>query len=281
LKTLTLLIAVLLFPVSLLAQTNDSNFSASKALYIPSEKIIFYKLGDRQVPIRVIQYGNSKHIVCINLHDNEFTSVQAARTVLEETGGLLIKLDNKQQRVVRFRLKGIVYGIDPNRMFSRVGIEHSLRENGRISRDAMEEVEKFARRVLELIPENPSCIIALHNNTEDAYSVKSYLPGGKKERDAREVYADSLQDVDDIIYTTDSMLYRKMADHGFNSIWQDNEKAEKDGSLSVYFGERNKRYINIETQHGKVSQYVKMFQKLMEILSAETDQTVEKGENPQ
>jgi len=281
LKTLTLFLAVLFFSASLPAQTADSNQFTSKALFLPEEKTIFYRLGDKQVPLRIIRYGTKKDILCINLHDNEFTSVQAARSVLEETGGTLIKVENKQQRVIRFRLKGIPYGCDPNRIFSRVGIEETLRENGRVSRDAVEEVEKFAQRILDLIPDSTSCVVALHNNTEEAYSVKSYLPGGRKVRDARAVYADSLQDVDDIILTTDSMLYRKMAEQGFNSIWQDNERAEKDGSLSIYFGERKKRYINIETQHGKVAQYVKMFQKLVEILRAETEQTVETGENPQ
>ena len=255
-----------MFSTKLFAQTSENNIYLSNVVYEPSEKTIFYKLGGSTIPINVLQYGNATHFVCINLHANEITSVQAARSVLEETGGTLIKIENKQQRVIRFRLKGINYGFDPNRIFSRVGIEQTLKENSRVSPDAVEEVEKFAQRILSLIPENTSCIVALHNNTEEAYSVRSYLPGSDRETDAKAVYADSLQDVDDIVFTTDSLLYWKMAERGYNSIWQDNENAKRDGSLSIYCGERNRRYINVETQHGKLGQYVEMLHKLLSII---------------
>ncbi|MFM2327779.1 MAG: hypothetical protein RIR31_1981, partial [Bacteroidota bacterium] len=50
------------------------------------------------------------------------------------------------------------------------------------------------------------------------------------------------------------------------------------GSLSVYYGELNRRYINIETQHGKTTQYKEMLGKLMYFLDEEkkpaTSQTV-------
>ena len=60
-----------------------------------------------------------------------------------------------------------------------------------------------------------------------------------------------------------------MADKGYNSIWQDNVHVRKDGSLSVYCGEKGKRYINIETEHGKFDQYAEMLGKLLAILSEE------------
>jgi hypothetical protein len=50
---------------------------------------------------------------------------------------------------------------------------------------------------------------------------------------------------------------------------QDNVKVNKDGSLSVYYGELNRRYINIETQHGKTTQYKEMLGKLMYFLDEE------------
>lgn len=278
---LTTISSLLLLSLHAGAQTSDNNISVSKALYIPTEKTIFYSIGDRNIPVKILQYGPvNNNIICLNLHDNEITSVQAARAVLEETGGTLVKIENKNQRVIQFRLKGINYGFDPNRMFSRVGIEQTLRDNRKISRDAMDEVEKFAHRILELVPDSSSCVIALHNNTEEAYSVRSYLPGGNREEDAKAVYADTRQDVDDIAFTTDSLLFEGMAKGGYNSIWQNNEKAKKDGSLSIYYGERNRRYINIETQHGRVAQYIEMLQKLMTILAVENRERPETAINP-
>lgn len=245
------------------SQPITENLAVTEARYIPFEKTIFYNLGDKTLPLKVVQYGPANDIVCINLHDNEFTSVQAARYVLESKGGTMIRIGNNEQRVVRFRLRGVIYGFDPNRIYSRTGIEQTLKENGRTSPQAIEEVEKFARRILQLIPESVSCVIALHNNTEEAYSVKSYLPGGDRQTDAKEVYANEDQDVDDIAFTTDRTLFEKMSALGYNSILQDNEKAKKDGSMSVYFGEQNRRYINIETQHGRTGQYQEMLGKLM------------------
>jgi hypothetical protein len=60
-----------------------------------------------------------------------------------------------------------------------------------------------------------------------------------------------------------------MSAMGYNSILQDNVKVYKDGSLSVYYGEQNRRYINIETQHGKTVQYKEMLGKLMYFLDEE------------
>ncbi|MBK8139582.1 MAG: hypothetical protein IPK57_00175 [Chitinophagaceae bacterium] len=266
-------IFIFLSLISAHAQEGDNSVSVSAARYIPSRTSIALQVGNRKIPITVLQYGEANGIVCINVHDNETASVEGAKAVLEITGGTLIKIENYKQRVIRFKLNGISYGFDPNRIYSRVGIGQTLRDNRRVSKPAMDEIEKFAQRVLELIPDSASCIVALHNNTEEAFSIKSYMTGGNRQKDARAVYANDQQDVDDIILTTDSLLYQKMADAGYNSIWQDNERAKKDGSLSIHFGERSRRYINIETQHGKVEQYKEMFEKLMAILVEEKEKS--------
>jgi hypothetical protein len=243
--------------------------SVNPASFIPAEKTIFHKLGDRTISIKIAQYGQSVNTCCINLHDDEVTAVQAARIVLAQTGGILIKIENKSKRIISFPFKGMVYSFDPNRIFSRAGIGVTLKAKGKINPLAIVEVEKFAAQLLKLIPDSSSCIIALHNNTDGDFSVKSYQPGGKRQNDARLVYADSWQDVDDIALTTDEILFNKMSALNYNSILQDNVKVNKDGSLSVYYGELNRRYINIETQHGKTAQYKEMLGKLMYFLDEE------------
>lgn len=260
-------ITLIIISIYTFAQPESKESYPSKIT--PDEKTIFYKLGEIIVPIHVLQYGDTRDIACINLHSNETTSVQAATTLLELRGGVLIKIENRNQRLIRFKLRGQFYCFDPNRIFSRIGIEQSLSENHRSSPQAADEIEKFAQRLLDLIPESSSCILALHNNTDEDYSVRSYLAGNERESDAKEVYADSEQDVDDIAFTTDSILFRKMAEFHYNSILQDNIHVKRDGSLSVYCGEKNLRYINIETQHGKVDQYAEMMGKLLEILADE------------
>ncbi|WP_462240287.1 hypothetical protein [Ferruginibacter sp.] len=239
------------------------------SLFTASETTILHKLGDKTISLKVVQYGQSVSTCCINLHDDEATAVQAARAVLEQTGGLLIKIENKAQRIISFSFKGVVYSFDPNRIFSRAGINVTLQAKGKKNPLAIIEVEKFAARLLQLIPDSASCIVALHNNTDGDFSVKTYKSGGKRQSDAREVYEDNWQDADDITLTTDETLFTKMSALGYNSILQDNEKVNKDGSLSVYYGEQKKRYINIETQHGKTAQYKEMLSKLLFFLEEE------------
>lgn len=248
------------------SQPSADNLSLSAAKFIPLETTILYKLGEKTIPLKLTHYGPGNTTFCINMHDNEQTSVKAARTVLELKGGTLLQIQNNYQRVIRFRYKGSNYAFDPNRIFSRTGIEQSLKENGRVTAAAIDEVEKFGQRLLELIPDTINCIIALHNNTDEAYSVKSYLPHGERQKDAKDVYKAEDQDVDDIAFTTDEELFREMAAAGYNSILQDNVLVKKDGSLSVYCGENNRRYINIETQHGKTAQYQEMLERLFIIL---------------
>jgi len=246
--------------------------------FIPAEKTITHKLGDRLIALKVIQYGQLASPCCINLHDDETTAVQAARSVLEQKGGTIIKIENNAQRNISFSLKGVVYSFDPNRIFSRKGIDATLKANRKINPLAIIEVEKFAAQLLQLIPDSVSCIIALHNNTNGDFSVRTYLQGGKRQSDARQVYADDWQDIDDIALTTDEIIFNQMSAFGYNSILQDNINVNKDGSLSVYYGEQNKRYINIETQHGKTIQYKEMLGKLLFFLAEEKTPVVCKAE---
>ncbi len=232
----------------------------------PIEQTIYYSLGDARIPIKVLQYGDKKDIVYINVHDSEPTSVAAAKAILTYTGGTIIKLVNKGKRNIKFRLKNKSYSFDANRIYSRAGIEQTLRTSGRISKEAIDEIEKFGKRILQLIPDTTTCIVSLHNNTNGDFSIKNYLPKGDRRIDAKAVYVDSLQDFDDIALTTDSVLYLKMVENCYNSIWQDNANARRDGSLSVYFGEKNRRYINIETENGKLLLHIEMIKKLLQIL---------------
>ena len=102
----------------------------------------------------------------------------------------------------------------------------------------------------------------MHNNTPDLFSVTEYAPGNKRSVDSKKVYINTEQDADDFFLTTDNNLYEKLADKGFNTILQDNKNCTEDGSLSVYCGKKNIRYVNCETEHGKTEQYYEMIKAL-------------------
>jgi hypothetical protein len=232
-----------------------------------TEKTIFYKLAENIIPIKIQQYGERTDIVFINLHDDEVTSVDAAKRVLEEYGGLLIEVENHAQRNIRFKLDRYFFNVDPNRIFSEEGIRKSLEQLGKVSNKAIDEVEKLGQRIIQLIPEEAKCVIALHNNTPDLFSVTEYTAGNKRSVDSKKVYVNAEQDADDFFLTTDNNLYEKLADKGFNTILQDNKRCTEDGSLSVYCGKKNIRYVNCETEHGKTEQYYEMMKALCSSLS--------------
>lgn len=231
-----------------------------------TERTIFYNLAENIVPIKIQQYGDRTNIVFINLHDDELTSVDAAKRILEANGGLLIEIENDAQRNIRFRLGQSFYKIDPNRVFSKEGIRKSLEQLGKTSVRAIDEVEKLGQRIIELIPGEIKCVIALHNNTPGLFSVTEYAPGNKRSIDSKKVYINAEEDTDDFFLTTDNHLYEKLADKGFNAILQDNKNCTEDGSLSVYCGKRNIRYVNCETEHGKTEQYYEMIKALVAAL---------------
>ena len=231
-----------------------------------AEKTIFYKLAENIVPIKIQQYGERRDMVFINLHDDELTSVDAAKRILHEQGGTLIEIENNSQRNIGFKLGRRLYKVDPNRMFSKEGIKKSLDQLGVTSPKAIDEVEKLGQRVIQLLPEEATCVIALHNNSSDLFSVLEYAPGNKRAADSKKVYINNEQDADDFFLTTDNHLYEKLADSGFNTILQDNKHCTDDGSLSVYCGKKNIRYVNCETEHGKTEQYFEMIKALLAAL---------------
>ena len=244
-----------------------TNFLIAQKKINPKITTVSHKIGDDRIRIKIFHYGKKKDLVFINLHDDETTSVTATKNLLQTRGGLLIKLENNNKRNISFRLNGGIHTFDPNRIFSRNGIRLSLAGFKNINNNAVEEVGKFAKRILRIFPKKPSCVIALHNNTEGNLSVKSYLPGSEHETDAEKLYTGNNQDPDDFFLTTDNLLFEQLSSEKYNTVLQDNLRVQQDGSLSVYFGEKNIRYLNCETEHKKVKQYEEMITVAFKYLS--------------
>lgn len=250
-------ISLLLFsPVLVKAQTRMKAIPAKE--YTAKESTRLYKLGDGYLTVKIFQYGRSKDLFFINLHDDEITAVSGAKRVLEQHGGTLVKIENRRARNISFKLNGKTYLFDPNRIFSRHGIVQTLAMYGRTSKEAINELERFSKQFLKLLPPPSTCVISLHNNTDGKFSVTSFLPGREREKDAKVVKAMADQDPDDLFLTTDSLLFRRLQRERFNAVWQNNITVAQDGSLSVYCGEKNMRYLNCESEHGRLKQYADM-----------------------
>lgn len=225
-----------------------------------NEKTFSYTLGNRSVAFKIVEYGRSKNIVMINLHDDETTGVDAARSVLERTGGVLLSIENNYQRYITFTQRGKIYKFDPNRIFTKTGIKATLMEQNKHStKSAINLVNGFSNFLLNKIPRHTYALIALHNNNDGGLSVLSYMKGGDCEKDAAAVHRSDIHDPDNFFLTTDRTFFRRLRSAGHNAILQNN-KAKDDGSLSIYYGKKNKRYVNIEAETGNAKEQKEMIE---------------------
>lgn len=253
---------VWMLAIPLLSQANNP------AKYIAREKVYHYILGSTQVAVQVSHFGDRRNVVMLNLHDDEVTSVEAGRRVLEQSGGILVNINNNYERLISFTLRGKTYRFDPNRMFSRVGIIADLvKQNKVCNQAAVRAIEGFAKFVLSKIP-RASTLIALHNNDHDNFSIGSYQDDETLKKDVQAIYANDLHDEDNFFLTTDRKLYQLLREWGYNVVLQ-HKKAVDDGSLSVFYGRRNKSYVNVEAETGQLQQQEQMIGRVVAWINKE------------
>jgi hypothetical protein len=265
---LVCMLAIPLLSQSAVQVKNSSYSLPGNTKYTAHEKVYHYILGATQVSVLVAHYGDRKNVVMLNLHDDEITSVEAARNVLQQSGGVLVNINNNYERLVSFTLRGKTYQFDPNRMFSRIGIMADLvKQNKVCNQAAVRAIEGFARFVLSKIPRT-STLIALHNNDHNNFSIYSYLKDEVLKKDVQAIYSNETHDVDNFFLTTDRKIFNTLRESGYNVILQ-HKKAVDDGSLSIYFGRRNKSYVNVEAETGQVKQQEQMIGRVVAWINKE------------
>jgi len=224
-----------------------------------------YKLGNTWINIERIRYEGESSLIIVHVHDNEETAKAVAQEVLSQRGGLLLSINNNKERYVSFQYASAQYKFDPNRIYTPEGREATLKAQSTYNRNAAIRLQRFANYFLKKIPKAQT-IVAVHNNTNDSYSILSYLEGGDYRKDALYVHHNPEQDVDDFFLTTSATLFEKIKEKGYNVVLQDNKNAADDGSMSVYYGKRSKDYVNVEAEHGHNEQQAKMLNDLAEML---------------
>lgn len=234
-----------------------------KQVIDPVVKKQVHHLGSTPITIKTTTYGTPSNFVFIQLHDNEETAQKAALKLLEEKNGIIISIENKGRRTISFSLKGKKYVFDPNRMFTEKGIRENLQRLGTYTPAAAVEVQKFATAFLKSIPQN-AVIVAVHNNTDKNYSILSYYTDPQSKQSAKTVYRNKNKDADDFFITTNEALFTSLKKENFNVVLQNNARAFDDGSLSVYMGKRNRIYVNVEAEHGHMTEQSIMLEKLLQ-----------------
>lgn len=213
--------------------------------------------------------GLAPDLVICNLHDDENTAVEAATDVLAARGGRLTEVRHSGAREVDFRLDGRDYRFDPNRIFTPAGRRATLESLSTWTPEADEAVRAFADHLAAAHRlTGAATVVAVHNNTDERYSLQSYLPGGPLAADAADVAAVAGADPDDFFFVTDRGLFDALAARGRQVVLQAEATVADDGSLSVACGKRGVRYVNVEAEHGHRDVQAAMLRDLMEILDA-------------
>lgn len=209
-------------------------------------------ISDKGINILKHNYGDPQ-LYFLSLHDNEDTGVKAAFEFMRLNGGSLIELKYGSVRNIVFSTDSAELQIDPNRIFSKTGIEAFFQHDLSAQR-----LSAFADTLLELYDhQKVGYILTLHNNTDSAFSIKSYLEGGDREGVAMEVFINPEMDPDDFVLVTEPFFFNYMKSLNINAVLQNNLTAD-DGSLSVYAGQKKIPYINVEVQHRHLEENLRL-----------------------
>jgi len=216
-----------------------------------AERIYKEQIGDMTVNVRVYSKGGQRQdLIFINLHHSEKTSVQAARRIADEVGGMVVDLVHPGGRLVTFKLHGKSYTFDPNRIFTDAGIEKTLRGYSRSAPPAAKmAVKQFAEALIEKYVRNRRVIMAVHNNS-GGFKVDLWDKNGRYEKDTAEIFKGDPKHPHNFFIVTTMEDFNLLKSYGYNVVRQNNEHATDDGSLSIFCGRHNIRYINVEAQHG-------------------------------
>jgi hypothetical protein len=216
-------------------------------------------VGLSTVAVQKTHYTTSAPLLFVHLHCNETTAAAVAQTISAKKGLPVVQVKNGNERLIPFRLAADAYRFDPNRMFSDNGIRNNLALYNKTSDAAFSAVKAFRDSVLALL-DTGKILVALHNNTNEHFSIVSYQGGEMP------VHINSQHDPDDFFLTNDEEIFNRLRDLNFNVVLEEASKVEDDGSLSLYCSRQNIRYVNVEAEHGHMQEQMQMVEALLQLL---------------
>jgi hypothetical protein len=178
------------------------------------------------------------------IHGNEESAREVLRYHIKTHEGVAFEIENHTRNI---EVAG--GSVDPNRMFSRVGAQASLR---RLNPDWSGDRVDAALRVLDagreklaaaLLPPRGGLTIALHNNSQ-GYSVANEEPDSD---------AGSIREPDNphaFFLCTNPDDFRILSTSPYNVVLQNKAPKSDDGSLSRLAAARGMRYCNLEVGLG-------------------------------
>jgi hypothetical protein len=128
-------------------------------------------------------------------------------------------------------------------------------------------VRAFADTLLAIMQiDKQDLVIALHNNSNNGFSLSSYLVDNIYEGEAHATYRGMHPDPDEFYFVTERRLFEALQPNPYHIVLQDNYGMTDDGSLSVYCGRRGIHYVNVEAQHKHEKEQKEMLEILVDKL---------------
>lgn len=205
-------------------------------------------------------------VLFINVHEDEVTSIETTEEYAKTEPIHFLRIYHEGTRRLNFTLKSKSYSVDPNRIYTAKGRRKTLKDGGRYSLAASRQVKMFATEILADINKK-QVVIAMHNNTDENYTIKSYLPGGDESANTTAIHVNPEMDADDFIYTTVPAYFEAFKSKNINVILQNDKKFVNDGSLSVYCALNGINYINIEAQKGHFEEQLQLIKEVMDVIN--------------
>ncbi len=202
------------------------------------------------IPIDIIQH-QSTSLAFITLHHDEQTGIAAIQNVLKDSAGIYYCINTNSKRMVSINSDGKRFEIDPNRIFNLMTSPTNYEDESHAIK------QHIAKYLLEKLSA-ADLTIALHNNHDGGYSIKSYQQDARFKNNYLSVSINPMMDVDDFYIVTDSTQFNYFKKQHFSVVLQNNEAIQDDGSLSVFYGKNHRPFISIECQYGHLQQQIQM-----------------------
>lgn len=238
---------------------------------LPPQPITSTKTTETTPPVPLFQVKQAcagkpwRDVAWVHVHENETTSWQVAQAVLAQQGmGCVYGLQHGGSRnVVVTDNNGKPHQFDPNRMFTQAGRVASLHQFGSddpaVANHVAQAADDFYRHYLQ----GKKLIVAVHNNHEGSFSIRSYTANGALARNAQRVFINPQRSVDDFLYVVNPRAFDYFQQLGINVVLQDPSTVNDDGSLSVYAAEQGQDYINVEAGFGHAAAQTAMLEAVL------------------
>jgi hypothetical protein len=223
------------------------------------------RLEDEKVWVNIYQRPGSD-LQFVNVHDNENTSAEAARSYIKSHGGRLVELEHGRGRTIVIRRNGVLHRFDPNRMFTEKGLRKSLKYHRNLTDENLALATRFASDVVDFIGIDPrKPIIAVHNNTDGKLTIHDFKPGEWYGEDTRDIFVNPAEDPDDFFFTNSPVLFKALKAMRYNVALMVENPPDR-GTLANLVNTRQGIYVLVEAEHDQLRRQIAMLEDLGRLL---------------